>query len=728
VPPEPNPGEMVLHPEIRPLLTAGRRQLTVQQTFTVDDANRPVQTEVHHLEVTGPRVTMPGTELFSVTPPPNAEGAFAGRLAQVALRRRTLPWERSTPPSSGAPAGGPPWLALVILTDEEGAFCPGVPTAEAFTDGVAATLEGLDDAPATCDALEVLDDLVARTFPAREELSALCHVRQVSLADTEYADEDGFVSVVICNRLPQPDTRYAAFLISLEGQHHELPEPGQVQPEPGPTWAFETILQEHRYTDVIATWHRIHDVPLAVTPEPLAAATGPSAAEPAQDLTVAEGSTALPLLGGAPSAADDLLGLRREAPGARRAGSLRGGSTTEATGDARADGSVVAVAPGLRAYQGLVAMGLDHRVIGDLLRPDPRTLRFPVLAHWEFTCTAEDRDFRAYLTGVDIGLLGEGSADPPEDARPLDSVETGHLPLEHVDRSGRRRRSWYRGPFTPTRISRGVAAPLHHADQARVLVPGPDGVSEDLGYAAAFELGRLLAMADLAFVRGVRDLVGAGFRQPRDLILPDRLGDLLDIHDLHHDLGYLRDLSQLLTFAALLPGPLGPAVTPGFGTTLPTHDLATLLDPDVAVGPLATGLGLPAATVAEVLGATLTGAPSGPVGVDRPGRGFDDLVAGAGAFEHLHEQLTVDVADRLQELATGERLLAEAGREDRLADLGLPRAADLTGASDALRGSTGLLVGEGAADVLTRGIRRGELAIGEVEIEHLGRAFRGGPR
>ena len=58
--------------------------------------------------------------MFGVFPPPNANGPFAGRLAQIVLRRRTLPWERSASQAE-------PWLALVVLADGEANFIPDVP-------------------------------------------------------------------------------------------------------------------------------------------------------------------------------------------------------------------------------------------------------------------------------------------------------------------------------------------------------------------------------------------------------------------------------------------------------------------------------------------------------------------------------------------------------------------------------------------------------------------------
>jgi len=75
-------------------------------------------------------------------------------------------------------------------------------------------------------------------------------------------------------------------------------------------------------------------------------------------------------------------------------------------------------------------------------------------------------------------------------------VDTGHVGLEQKTRRGDNVRAWYRGPFVPhpTEDSASRRLPLAHAaDQLRVVIP--DG-REDLSLASAFEIGRLLALAN----------------------------------------------------------------------------------------------------------------------------------------------------------------------------------------------------------------------------------------
>ena len=174
----------------------------------------------HHLEVTAPRFSMPGNEVFGVFPPPNADGPFAGRLAQIVLRSRTLPWDRAATPGR-AVAGAR-------------RARPGrgdVPARRSGVPGVHAGARAGRDPDATPGAPPSRYRARRSTTPSRPppRLELLAHVRQVDPAETEYADSDGWVSVVIANRLPQPGTAYAAYLISLEGQRDVLPPPGDVE-------------------------------------------------------------------------------------------------------------------------------------------------------------------------------------------------------------------------------------------------------------------------------------------------------------------------------------------------------------------------------------------------------------------------------------------------------------------------------------------------------------------
>ena len=216
----PNIGQFVLRSFANPPLKAGDYTLHGQ----VDIAGGPAADYDGHIRVTSPRFAMPPDQMLSTFPPANSEGAYETRLPQVVLKRRTLPWERS------AAAGDTttPWLALVVIAEGEATLSGDVAVAECVTPGV--VLTGPNDV-ATGTYLSVTKTVVDKVFPTAADVKLLCHVREVDIRDTELAngDDDGFLAVVMANRLPQYDreknapVRYLACLINLEGQLGVLP-------------------------------------------------------------------------------------------------------------------------------------------------------------------------------------------------------------------------------------------------------------------------------------------------------------------------------------------------------------------------------------------------------------------------------------------------------------------------------------------------------------------------
>jgi hypothetical protein len=126
-------------------------------------------------------------------------------------------------------------------------------------------------------------------------------------------------------------------------------------------------------------------------------------------------------------------------------------------------------------------------------------LRLFVLARWRFRASGE-RDFQGLMQGLagqgGVGLLG-ASAAAGDGEPPPGTLPAGQVPLPYVDRAGEETLAWYRGPLAPAVIAREEQGPYHCADQARRLDVATG--LWDLGYAAAFEVGRQLALADPRF-------------------------------------------------------------------------------------------------------------------------------------------------------------------------------------------------------------------------------------
>ena len=84
------------------------------------------------------------------------------------------------------------------------------------------------------------------------------------------------------------------------------------------------------------------------------------------------------------------------------------------------------------------------------------------------------------------------------------ALEIGYVPLENQMRIGEHATSWYRGPLVPSRTARDfVYGPYHTSDHA--MHYDPDYGVFNHAYAAAWQIGRLLALSDANFAKALYD-------------------------------------------------------------------------------------------------------------------------------------------------------------------------------------------------------------------------------
>jgi hypothetical protein len=492
----PQTGHFILHSNVMPPVTAGAYELVTEQV----DLPFNVEPEHTHVQIAAPRYTMPTDQILSSFPPANAEGAFGDRLPQIVLKRRTLPWERN--PAGQVQPSATPWLALVVVAEGEAQLSTATPVKDCVTAGTA-LLDADDKDVEQGLYLAVTETVVKKIFPCKDDLPLLAHVREVDVNDTELAngDDDGWLAVVLANRLPVFDdankksVRYMACLVNLEGQLEALPKPTP------PVASFEFVLAQD--------WRVLASADLRGGPD-------------VQVLGNAQlGNVVLPAAAGV-----------RGQPAARAAFASTGAAAAQPV--VAIDGAAKMTQPSVgkqwsSAAQQVAAVALDpdaKRLVRDTMAQGFRfpieayaiekVLRFPVLAHWSFT-TNEGATFETLMQGLDVGLLGSVAEPPPNtpaaDARP-EVVQTGHIGLGHRTRRGDPVRAWYRGPCVPfptARDSTSKDQPLalaHSADQLRRVIP--DG-REDLALAAAFEIGRLLALSQLSVVSALLRFRGEQF-------------------------------------------------------------------------------------------------------------------------------------------------------------------------------------------------------------------------
>lgn len=585
---------IVVHDRIEPPVTAGDYELRASQTIGGDPDLGTVPDDVRYVRVTAPRYRLPSTEILSTFPPANSDGPFVTRLAQVALKRRTLPWERSDNPQR-------PWLALVLLTDGEGTYLPSVPVASAVTEGVRLTGDN-PDGP-NCAAIEVTRRVVREVFPSRQELPFTCHVREVPLDDTELAqgDDDGWVAVVLGTRLPRPGMRYRACLISLEGQWSALPDDPPVQTKIDKARVYEVASS----TIELARQPRTDDVPLAIR---TAVSFGADSANlPKQiasvDRELVEHDVPTASIGHAPTDA------------------WSGGTTAAETSRTGF----------LGVGHGDVILDVDMRVID----PGARLLRFPVLASWEFRCEG-DKDFEALVRGLDVGLLG--TVQPPMDpAQRVPAVsDTGHVVLDATERGGDASLVWYRGPFVPRAVERRAATAVHVADQLRRIAE--DGRIE-LGEAAAFELGRLLALSAPSTVAALREWRRQGFvlRRSAHVGQTGLLGDMLS----HWDVALSAVAITHRLVESVGDAEIADRVLPTRPLVDPLPALELLKDPAATI---ASGLGVRVTDVRTSLGGVTRPILTEDTLAPAPAAGFDAFRSDAQLLQPVSRQLTTTVA------------------------------------------------------------------------------------
>ena len=168
-------GKFVLYSRIEPPLQAGDYRFTVGQDLSAGGhgpADLPVAELATHVSVRAPRFALPPDQVLSTFPPAGSEGAYGSRLPQVAIRRRTLPWERLV--QAGVPRSTP-WLALVLVAEGEAELKTNQPVAECVTPG--RVLPGKADVEQG-NYLAIRASTVRRIFPTRLDVPLLAHARR----------------------------------------------------------------------------------------------------------------------------------------------------------------------------------------------------------------------------------------------------------------------------------------------------------------------------------------------------------------------------------------------------------------------------------------------------------------------------------------------------------------------------------------------------------------------
>ncbi len=141
------------------------------------------------------------------------------------------------------------------------------------------------------------------------------------------------------------------------------------------------------------------------------------------------------------------------------------------------------------------ANGFDYQNAGD-----DDLIRLVCLNSWSFACADANRSLEGLLLGLnrEPGVLRLPKNNSPEAERHL---ALGYVPLSHRFRQGDKTVSWYHGPFIPAQNTVETPLPARSADEL-ARYDTTNGLF-DVSYAAAWELGRLLALQSKPFSVGL---------------------------------------------------------------------------------------------------------------------------------------------------------------------------------------------------------------------------------
>jgi hypothetical protein len=209
---------MQLFDGVSPTLKDGLHAITSTVVVDTNVASPDLNRALHRdfVQIGGSALHLQPTEVLACHPPRNGTGAYSSELPHVVLRRRTLPLERFGPSNA-------PWLALLVFEDSEVGFATSsLPTVVGPAAAAAFDAEEPGASGKFVDSVQVRDPALLRSvLPTPQEVGLLTHVRRVNTADTtlDMDDDDGWLAVVVANRLPvapTPPVHYHGCLVSLE--------------------------------------------------------------------------------------------------------------------------------------------------------------------------------------------------------------------------------------------------------------------------------------------------------------------------------------------------------------------------------------------------------------------------------------------------------------------------------------------------------------------------------
>jgi hypothetical protein len=131
--------------------------------------------------------------------------------------------------------------------------------------------------------------------------------------------------------------------------------------------------------------------------------------------------------------------------------------------------------------------------------PEGNSVRLVVLAHWNFGNSGE-ANFLQLVNGIEIKPMK--IEQHTEVAKLKSFFESGYAPLGHLTRAGATTVSWYQGPFVP-RLSPAISKKISFTASDGALRYDRTTGFFDVSFAAAWQLGRILALQNQEYARAM---------------------------------------------------------------------------------------------------------------------------------------------------------------------------------------------------------------------------------
>lgn len=447
-------------------------------------------TKGFNFSVAGPRFSLDPSEIYSVYPPRGHIGDFSNSLPHIVFTRRTLPWERSVKPGPRQKTDKLPWMALLVFSAEDfggtfpeiksrpvGELINPLPT-DPFAGPKLGGLAAYEKPEDLCNTIEVPWKLFQSVAPSEDDLAYLAHVREVNTGHKETLSflADGWFSVVLANRFPQPE------------QPLSLANLGDVA---------SVVTKLRSGADAVSGF--------------LWKAFSPSAQDLLKEETAdpqKEKEKRIVLI----NELNRIIGGESIYVDNRFEGVTLSGETVKLR-DKTPQGSEIARFNRMLledTYPGEIVksppLAVENRAIlvsleglTDYLPGQEsavnKPVRLAVLASWRFHCR-EAFAFKASMNKLDVqrlcvpwkaDCLARGKLSPAEEQVRV-AWEMGYTALNHSTRRGEKAVSWYRGPLVPLYLRKVDKYKFRPAADAALRYSPLDGMM-DVSYAAAFQLG-----------------------------------------------------------------------------------------------------------------------------------------------------------------------------------------------------------------------------------------------